>query len=485
MLVCKNCNVEYEEGKKFCKHCGDPLVPKEESLKTPKKIKKAEEENSDGKLICPVCKIVYEFGSSCIQCGSPLGRHMLPEGKEESESAHRTGPGEKESPLLTSEEIPSQEKEEPEIPRKSVAEGKTLRVQTIQEQMTEAPRKKLICPDCGIIYERGTSCVRCGSSLVPQTPSQEKQKPKSSDAEVPPSSSPPKASEEISKTHLSQDLVDAAMQPPLPSPKEKDLGISQPVKRKKTATSLEELLQDESLEQEPPKKVTGQVEKRVSSAKKPKRDYRRLFLEVGGITVMALAGAYFLWSVYPHLIAKGPESTSLTSKDAASQTFSSSSSSADPGTTVTESRGLKSAEENSTVSKETIPPSLFLSDASKTSSTEAAEIRNIKTLLEDIRQANLEKNIDLFISCYATEFKDREGKKNAQLAFWKRFDYVDLSYDLKEASISDVTAKAKVEWLIKTSSKAGGRSQENKSILDVQFKKEEGGWKIKEVKAVR
>jgi ketosteroid isomerase-like protein len=152
---------------------------------------------------------------------------------------------------------------------------------------------------------------------------------------------------------------------------------------------------------------------------------------------------------------------------------------------VTESRGFKSTEENSTVSKDVIPPSLFLSDVSKTSSAEVAEIRNIKTLLEDIRQANLEKNIDLFISCYATDFKDREGKKKTTLAYWKRFDYVDLSYDLKDASISGDTAKAKVEWLIKTSSKAGDRPQENKSILDVLFKREDGEWKIKEVKAAR
>jgi len=479
MLVCKNCNVEYEEGKKFCKHCGDPLVPKDEPLSAPKKVNRSEDENSDGKLICPVCKIVYEFGSSCIQCGSPLGRQMPPGGKEESESAHRTGPAEKESPLLTSKDIPSQEKEELNIPRESVAEEKPLQVQTIQEQLIEAPRKKLICPDCGIIYERGTSCVRCGSSLVPQTASQEKQKPKSSDAEVPPSTSPPKASEEIPKMDLDQDLVGATIQPPFLSPKEKELGVSQPVKRKKITTPLEELFQDESLEQQPPKKATDQAEKRVSSAKKPKRDYRRLGLEVGSMVIIALAGGYFLWSVLH------PELNSLTSKDAANQIFPSSSSTTDPATTVTESRGFKNTEESSTVSKEAIPPSLFLSDASKTSSTEVAEIRNIETLLEDIRQANLEKNIDLFISCYATDFKDREGKKKTTLAYWKRFDYVDLSYDLKDTSISGDTAKAKVEWLIKTSSKAGTRPQENKSVLDVQFKKEEGAWKIKEVKAVR
>ena len=480
MLVCKNCNVEYEEGKKFCKHCGDPLVPKGESLTAPRKIKKVEEENSDGKLICPACKIVYEFGSSCIQCGAPLGRQTPPGEKEESETPRRAGPGEKTSPLLT-----SQEEEEPKIPRKSAVEEKTLPVQTIQEKMAEAPRKKLICPDCGIIYERGTSCVRCGGSLVPQTPSQERQKPKSSDADVPLSMSPPEASEEIPKTGSDQDLVGGAVQPPPPSPKEKDLAVSQPVKRKKIATPLEELFQDNPLDQQEPKKATDQVEKRVSSAKKPKRDYRRLFLEVGGITVMVLAGGYFLWSVYLHLIAKGPERRSLTPKDAVSQISPSSSSTTDPATTATETRGFKNTEESSSVSKEAVPPSLFSSDDSKASPSEIGEIRNIKTLLEDIRQANLEKNIDLFMSCYAADFKDREGKKNAQLAFWKRFDYADLSYDLKNALISGDTAKAKVEWLIKTSSRAGGRSQENKSVLDVLFKREEGGWKIKEVKAER
>jgi ketosteroid isomerase-like protein len=478
MLVCKNCNVEYEEGKKFCKHCGDPLVPKDESLSIPKKVNRPKDEDSEGKLICPVCKIVYEFGSSCIQCGSRLGRQVPSEGKETSESPHTTGPGEKESLPLASKETPSQEKEEPKRPVK-VAEGKPLPVQTIYEPSPEAPRKKLICPDCGIIYERGTSCVRCGSSLVPQTSSEEKQKPKSSDGEVPPVAPPPKVSEELSKKDLNQDAVRVAVQTPLQSLMEKDLGVSQPTKRKKIATSLEELFPDEPVEQQPSKKVTDPVEKKVSSGKKPKRDYRRLGLEVGGMVVIALAGGYFLWSVFR------PEPSSLTSKDGASQIFPSSSSTTAPVTTVTESRGFKKTEESSTVSKEAVPPSLFLSEASKTSSTEAAEIRNIKSLLEDIRQANLEKNIDLFISCYATDFKDREGKKKTTLAYWKRFDYIDLSYDLNDASISGDTARAKVEWSIKTSSTAGVRPQENKSVFNVLFKKEEGGWKIKEANPIR
>jgi ketosteroid isomerase-like protein len=152
---------------------------------------------------------------------------------------------------------------------------------------------------------------------------------------------------------------------------------------------------------------------------------------------------------------------------------------------VTESRGFRSREESSTIPKEAPPSPLPLPDTSRTPSTEIREVRSIKALLEHVRQANLQKNIDLFISCYASDFRDLDGRRRATLAYWEKFNYVDLSYDLKDPSVSAETAKARVEWVIKTSSKSGGRPQENKSVLDVIFKKEEGGWKIKEVKLTK
>jgi rRNA maturation endonuclease Nob1/ketosteroid isomerase-like protein len=521
MLVCKNCNIEYEEGKKFCKHCGDPLVPKEEPLTAQKKKNKVEEENPDGKLFCPVCKITYEFGSSCIQCGSPLGRQVPAGARDEAETAPGGGPEEKGPPVqrfqgpqidafrgtlicpsckITYErgdfciecgsallsQISSQAKEEPEKSRNSEAEGKPLQVGTVQDRVAKASREKLICPTCGIIYERGDSCVRCGSNLVPQVPSREKEKPKSSDPEAIPSSSPPEISEEISKMDLDQDLTLASKEPSLPSPKEQDLGVSQPVERKKIATTLEELFQDESPEQQPAKKAADHVEKRGSSAKKPKRDYRRLLLEASGMAVMALAGGYLLWSVFSPSTSKPTESKGLPSKETASQILPASSSASNPTATVTESGGLKSGEKSSALSKEASPPSpLSPPDDSKTPSAEIREIRSIKALLEHVRQANLQKDIDLFVSCYASDFRNLDARKRATLAYWEKFNYVDLSYDLKDPSISAETAKARVEWVIKTSSKSGGHPQENKSVLDVVFKKEEGGWRIKEVKLTK
>jgi uncharacterized protein YbaR (Trm112 family)/ketosteroid isomerase-like protein len=516
MLICKNCNVEYEEGKKFCKHCGDPLAPKVEPMSAQKKVNRHEEENPDGKLICPNCKIVYEFGSSCIQCGAVLGRQIPPEAKEEPETALGTESEETPLPVQTSQkqqmeaprtklicpackiiyesgevcikcesalvpQTPSQTKEEPKISLGSEVEGDPLQVQTIQEQLIETPRKKLICPACKIIYERGNSCVRCGSDLVLQTEFQEKEKPKSSDTEV--SLSALDLDIGTGPARPAQEEVDFEW-PSLTSPKRRDPGaIGKGKKKELEAVPTMEVEEDfpktQTSQQQPPKRSTDDSEKRSSLPGKPKKDYRRLFLEVGGITIMALAGGYFLWSVYSNLIRKEPDPKTLISKSAVSQILPASSSSTNPATTGMESGESKAKEESSSISKETVPSP---PDTSKPPSTEIQEIRNIETLLENIRQANLKKDIDLFISCYASNFKDREGKKRTTLAFWTKFDYVDLSYDLKNSSISGDTAKVKVEWVIKISSTTGRQQQKSKSNLDVKLKKEEGGWKIEEVK---
>ena len=516
MLICKNCNIEYEEGKKFCKHCGEPLVPKEESMSTQKKVNKTEEGNSDGKLICPNCKIVYEFGSSCIQCGAALVRQGPPEAKEEPKATLKTESEEKPLPVQTSQKqqsggpqtklicpnckiiyesgefcikcgsglVPqtsSQTEEEPKISRSSEAEEAPLQVQTIQEQLVQTPRKKLICPTCKIIYERGDSCVRCGSGLVSQTEFQEKEKPKSSDTEV--SLSGLDLDVGTGPARPAQEKVDFEW-PALTSPKKRDSSAVEKGKKKElevfpTMEVEEDFFKDQTSKQQPPKTSADDSERKVSLSTKPKKDYRRLFLEVGGITIMALAGGYFLWSVYSNLIRKEPEPRTPISKGAVSQILPTSSSSTSPATTGMGSGESRAKEESSSIPKEAVPSS---PDTSKLPPTEIQEIRNIETLLENIRQANLKKDIDLFLSCYASNFKDREGKKRATLSFWTKFDYVDLSYDLKNSSISGDTAKVKVEWVIKISSTTDRQQQKNKTNLDVKLKKEEGGWKIEEVK---
>jgi RNA polymerase subunit RPABC4/transcription elongation factor Spt4 len=86
-------------------------------------------------LVCIKCNIEYEDGKEvCSGCGSPL----LPQ----------------EKPISNDEEEDKSK------------EGK--------------PNKKLICPSCKLLYEKMTFCIRCGSTLVEEIPSQQGEEPEPS-----------------------------------------------------------------------------------------------------------------------------------------------------------------------------------------------------------------------------------------------------------------------------------------------------------------
>ncbi len=508
MLVCLSCNIEYKDDKKFCNYCGGRLVTKEDLPSSQKNTDKKEEEKTDQKLFCPNCKIIYEFGSSCIQCGSALVTQILPKEKEALETDVKKPGDEKESfqtekPEEQQTEEPrqnlicptckiiyehgnfcikcgltlvprslTQTEEEPKISPQPEVEEKPIPLQTFQEQLNEIPRQKLVCPHCRIIYEHGNACIRCGSTLVTEIPSQEKKEPEL-----------PKASEVSSSTPVPEvgtRLPDSA-------------GVAWVKKEEPEAAPTLEVEEEtpgaETPEQQDTKKPADHSERRSSHPGKRKVNYRRLFLEVGSISIMVLAGGYFVWSIYAHFIMKEPASRTP-SKEISGPAPRGSSMASNPTATVSipKESDKRETEQGSVLPKEKpelAPPPASTLTPSDVLVADTLEIGKVKDLLDSIKQANLQKNIDLFMSCYATDFKDREGKGKATVAFWKQFDYLVLSYDLKNSSISGDTAKAKVEWLIKISSTTGGQPQESKTIMDVTLKKEEGGWKIKEVKQVR
>jgi hypothetical protein len=117
-------------------------------------------------------------------------------------------------------------------------------------------------------------------------------------------------------------------------------------------------------------------------------------------------------------------------------------------------------------------------------SAEAQEVEKIGSLFENIRKANLQKNIDLFMSCFSRDFKGRDGKQMDALKMWENFNYLDLTYELKKKSISGDTSHIRLEWLVKTSQKGSGKIQEGKTLLDVTLNREDGLWKIKEIKPI-
>jgi hypothetical protein len=106
-------------------------------------------------------------------------------------------------------------------------------------------------------------------------------------------------------------------------------------------------------------------------------------------------------------------------------------------------------------------------------------------LLENVRLANLRKDINLFMSCYASDFKDREERRRTALESWSRYNYLDLVYALKPESVLIDSAKGRVEWRIRSIPVKGGQPEEGKSVLNVTFQKEKNEWKIKEVAPIK
>lgn len=225
-----------------------------------------------------------------------------------------------------------------------------------------------------------------------------------------------------------------------------------------------------------------QIKREVSRSGKfqirvPSPSYRYI-----SIIILILIGGYLLWSIYSHVLLKKPDTNAPPSKEGISLLPSRPTTSTKSMTPPMEPKIVTSEE----LEKETpvFPSAPSVPTTLKTSVSDRKEIENITNLFENIRQANLKKNIDLFMSCYSAGFNDREGKKRETLKNWENFTYINLSYNLKEHTISGDTAGIRVEWVIHFYPKEGNQPQESKTVLDVTLNREPDGWKIKNIKAM-
>jgi ketosteroid isomerase-like protein len=339
----------------------------------------------------------------------------------------------------------------------------------------EKPKEKYICPDCKIIYEKSKSCIRCGAGVVPLSSVQTEEEHETIQK--------PEAEKDSSQVLTTQEWLESspehlicpackkehlggksciqcgtALVPPGSPPKEEKAkkphltAAKLPEPKSSSASAPEyrtDLCEDETSDLQISKLSIQEQIKKGRFVRKIKKDYPRVALNWGGIAIICIAVGYFLWSTYSHIVIKKSDSPPPPpSKERASSPV---------------------------VASLAIYPS-------GGSVTEADEIEKIRDLLENIRKANLAKDIHLFISSYSRDFKDREGKKRAMLESWENFDFLDLAFDLRTPSISENMARAQVEWLVRFLPKSGGQPQESKTMLDVVFKKEDGNWKIGEIK---
>jgi ketosteroid isomerase-like protein len=339
----------------------------------------------------------------------------------------------------------------------------------------------LICPKCKILYEKSTNCIKCGSPLVEKDSFKEEEFKPPSQPEIQKEAPPVEIKKEtppIKKTALS----------PAPPPKVKKEKSEPELDRGKAIHEVmdeEEGLSD-TIASKPKREVNRSDKIEIRLPNFPKFSYQRV-----GIIIVILIGGYLLWSIYSYLSTKKTDFSAPTSEKTSSLSPSS------PSTKPLEPRvepkvAIKQPEEKPSLPQEkpaVTPSSPSIPVVSRTSSSEtsvsdAKEVENIKRIFENIRQANLQKDVNLFMSCYSKAFKDREGKKRGVLQNWESFTYNDLSYDMRNLTISGDTAVVRIEWVTLFSSKGSSRNQKSKSLSDVTLNKEPDGWKISEIKPV-
>ncbi len=441
MLLCPKCHIEYKEGNKFCGECGAILISKENSTLSPGK---KELEISGNPLVCPNCHLAYEFGEICIQCGSPLGS-----GAQVPSPPPLTREDGKDPPLLSP---------------------------IFSEETSEKPRR-LICPNCKLIYERSTLCIRCASSLVEEV-SPEKKVKRESQEEIEPEKEEPVPFKTKKDKFLLKDEPPQKERKEIPEVglKKKTSLIRTLMEREKGTPPLVEgevLLRIEPSEETPEKKTIVQLFQGFKFPRKSVKKIRGISFQTISIAILIVAVGYLFWSIYSLISPKPTQQDIPPSKETLSLIPSNSSS--NPLLSMPEPKELNDKPQKDTpVLKETSTPSY----------SEGREIEDIKNLLETIRRANLQKDIELFMSCYSFDFKDRESKRKSTLENWKSFNYLDLSYDLKRHSLPENKASIRVEWKIRFSSKSDGQLRESKTVFDVLLKKEYGSWKIKEIHSI-
>ncbi len=310
------------------------------------------------------------------------------------------------------------------------------------------PGGKLICPNCHLLYEKLTSCIRCGAPLVTQSALKEMKESQPSRA--------PESKKTESKPGFRSEIRKEPS--PVPSPEKPPMA---PRRGGPKQHATDDMTQEPSLmeaaETDSAKELPGDKKEKAFRLEKRKKPFFYSLHGILSIILLLMVAAYFLISHFLAGERVGPRTPG------SEKTIES------PESPEKESPTI-SNESSPTVPSSAVPVLLF-----------PQEIQKLLDLLENIRQANLKKNISLLMSCYASDYKDWEERRRTALQSWERHNYLDLDYDLKVKSVSTNDVEARVEWKIRSIPVTGGQFEEGKSVLNVIFQKEKNEWKIKEV----
>jgi len=106
-------------------------------------------------------------------------------------------------------------------------------------------------------------------------------------------------------------------------------------------------------------------------------------------------------------------------------------------------------------------------------------------LLNRIRAAQLEKDIDLFLSVYSPSFPEIGKKREQTLKIWKKYDFLEIKFLIDDIQQKDAhTFQAKVTWNIKTQHLDSKEIKRSLKSYQVSFSDKSGKWLIQDLEAL-
>lgn len=123
--------------------------------------------------------------------------------------------------------------------------------------------------------------------------------------------------------------------------------------------------------------------------------------------------------------------------------------------------------------------------AGEAPSTDAVLKNQLAEVLNQLREAQLKKDITQYVRAYSPDFPNFDQRRQKTLAVWGVFDYSSLDFELKEAKPLDADhAFAQVTWNIKTEEKKTQNSKTLTQTYKVWFTKDSGQWRINKLELV-
>ena len=118
-------------------------------------------------------------------------------------------------------------------------------------------------------------------------------------------------------------------------------------------------------------------------------------------------------------------------------------------------------------------------------SAEAKLQEELQKELSILREAQLRKDIVLFMSVYSLTYPELDGKRASTLNAWERFDFTNLVFTVdKIQSIDPENAIADVTWYMDAKNRQTQELSSSSQTFQVRFAKELGKWRIRSLEEV-